>query len=420
MLDEQAPASKKHRSLFAFGVLGGLLAEQMVLFAIPLLIYQNTGSLAALGLAYAVEWIPALIAYPFAGLLADRDGGRRLFRRSNTLRGIVLLSVASVVLLVPDLTTTALMVGGGALAVLSAPVRMCIEKMVPQLAGKRELAATQSLVQNMELLAMALGPGLAVLGAVLVGKVWLLGLAAVVFAIAAWCWTPLPRRSAAELQVAASGGSAAVAAELRLGLSLLVRNRPVVLLAGLNFSINLVLAVTLSINAAVVTGVFGAPEFVLAVLTTCVGFIGLINLFATPLLLRRMPVQVLGVFGFAVLCVACLVLAVAPSITIYGVAYVAALAGTALFNIYNRTQRVRVVPSPHLGKVMGPFYLINLLSLPLGGLLVAAFGDLIGPRGLIGGLSVGLVVIGMTLLPLTLRSFRAALSNLEKLPGTSS
>ncbi|MFC7467195.1 hypothetical protein ACFQVA_05620 [Actinomadura keratinilytica] len=69
-----------HRGLFGCGVLLGIVAEQMMLFAVPLLIFQDTKEVSALGFAYAIEWLPALLAYPFAGLLADRDGGARLFR----------------------------------------------------------------------------------------------------------------------------------------------------------------------------------------------------------------------------------------------------------------------------------------------------------------------------------------------------
>lgn len=61
---------------------------------------------------------------------------------------------------------------------------MSAEKMVPQLAQGERLASTQSLVQNMELLAMALGPVFAMLAAAVLGKVWLLVAASMVFLLA--------------------------------------------------------------------------------------------------------------------------------------------------------------------------------------------------------------------------------------------
>ena len=191
---------------------------------------------------------------------------------------------------------------------------------------------------------------------------------------------------------------------------MLTGNRPVMLLAGLNFSINLVFATALSVNAAVITGVFEAPESSFALLNMCVGITGLANLLIAPLLLRRFDVWALGAFGFVLLCAALLMLGAAPSFAFYAPAYVAALAGVAYFNVFNRTQRVKVIPEEHLGKVMGPFYLLNLLSYPLGGLLVAGFAVMLGPQRLIGLCAIGLCAIGAVLMPLTVRSFRRALA----------
>ncbi|MYR84803.1 MFS transporter, partial [Streptomyces sp. SID685] len=60
------------RGLFGTGVLLGLMAEQVVMFAVPLLLFQDTKQVSTLGFAFALEWLPGLIAYPFAGLIADR------------------------------------------------------------------------------------------------------------------------------------------------------------------------------------------------------------------------------------------------------------------------------------------------------------------------------------------------------------
>ncbi|GHI24300.1 hypothetical protein Shyd_56710 [Streptomyces hydrogenans] len=82
---------------------------------------------------------------------------------------------------------------------------------------------------------MAVGPALAVLGSAYIGKLWLLCVAAALCAVAALCWLPLPR---GERQLN-PGSVAKTVGELRLGWSLLIHNRPVVLLVSINFSINL-------------------------------------------------------------------------------------------------------------------------------------------------------------------------------------
>jgi MFS family permease len=408
-------APRRHRAVFAAGVLLGLVSEQMVLFAVPLLIFQNTDNVTYLGIAFALEWLPGLVTYPFAGLLADLDGGARLFTRVTYGRAGILCCAAALCLVQRSWTTPVLIADGFLLSMLVAPVRMSVEKMVPQVAGGELLAPTQSLVQNMELLAMALGPALALLAADLVGKVWLLVSAAGVFAIAASCWLPLPRgmRSPKVTSVADS------LAQLKLGWLLLLRNRPVVMLGCLNFSINLAFATVLCANAAMVIGVFKAPQSSFALLNTCVGVTGLINLLLIPWLLRKFKVEALGGFGFLLACTGLMLLGFAPSFGVYGPAFVGALAGIAYFNVFNRTQRVRAIEREHLGKVMGPFYLLNLSSYPVAGLLVAVFGARYGPQDLIIVLGAVLTVIGAVLLPLTAIGFRRLLAAREEAQRTA-
>ncbi|MET9773205.1 MFS transporter [Streptomyces sp. NPDC006367] len=403
--DATTPPRPAHRRLFGCGVLLGIVAEQIVLFSVPLLIFEDTKKVSSLGFAYAIEWLPALLAYPFAGLLADRDGGARLFSRVSAGRAAVLCGALVGCLVAPSLLTPILMTAGALLSLLMAPVRMSIEKVVPQLAQGSELARTQGLVQTMEVSAMAVGPALALLGVAFVGKFWLLGCAAAAFLGAAACWLPLPRGARGH----DGGGVRENLADLRLGWSLLVGNRPLVLLAVLNFSINLVFATVLSANAALVTDVFHAPESAYALLNIGVGVLGVVNLLVVPLLLGHFDVRALGLFGLALVCVSLAVLGFAPSILLYGPAFVAAMVGVTYFNIFNRTQRIKVVPKEHLGKVMGPFYLLNLLSLPLGGLLVAGVGASWGPQSLVAALAVALSAFGAVMLPLTVRAFDRAI-----------
>ncbi|RJO70700.1 MFS transporter [Nocardia panacis] len=396
-----------HRALFAAGVLFGLIAEQVVLFAVPLIIFQNTKSLIGLGVAFALEWLPSLIAYPFAGLMADRDGGARLFRRVALVRTAILGTVGTLCVVMPSWTTAALMTGGACLSLCIAPVRMSVEKVVPQLAGEHRIAAVQSLVQNMELLAMALGPALAALAALYLGKVWLLFVAAAVFAGSAACWLPLPRGA---VQAVTDRSVRAVTAELLVGWRILAHNRPVLLLGVLNFAINLALAALLASNAALVTGVFRAGDSAYGLLNTAVGVMGLINLLFVPMLLKRFGISALGAIGFTLLCAALLLTGFAPAFPMYAVGFVAVLVGDALYNVFNRTQRLKVLPREHLGKVMGPFYLLNLLSFPIAGVLVASVGATLGPQHLITGLAILLCLFGAVFLPLTMVSFHRAIA----------
>lgn len=413
MLKHARRVNNQRRYFFGAGIFFGMLAEQTVLFAVPLMIYEHTRDIRFSGYAFAFEWLPALLAYPFAGLLADTIGGRRLFIRANIARATCLALAIPLCLAFPGATVWVLMACGGMLSVLMAPIRLSVEKTLRLLATDDDLPRWQSLVQNMELLSMVLGPALAAALAHYVDKLLLLSVASAALLAAALCWRGLPSSAAVPLPVSR------IAADLKLGWKLLFGNRPVLMLALLNFSINLAFAVTLSANAAVITGTFGASDSIFGLMNAGAGALALLNLLLIPWLLQRMTIYHLGALGFALVCAGLLTMGLSPSVNFYALAFLVAMAGVALFNVFNRTQRARAIDPAHIGKVMGPFYLLNLLSYPVGGVLVASLGHSMDVRQLILLLAVVLTLPGSVLLWLTSRSFHdslEAVSLLKRVP----
>ncbi len=392
---------------FAAGVMLGLIAEQTVLFAVPLIIYQRTGSLRYSGIAYAIEWIPALIAYPFAGLLADRVGGKRLFRYANGFRMVCLVLAVSICWLAPAATIPVLMVNSVFLSALIAPTRMSVEKTVPVLAEGDTLSRLQSLVQNVELLAMALGPAFAAGLAQWVGKLPLLLAAAMAFALAAWCWRDV---RSGEYD---SGQPRRIGRDLVLGWQLLIANRPVVLLATVNFTINLAFAISTSANAYLITGVFHASDSIFGLMNTGAGVLGFLNLLLIPRLMGTWSVYKLGACGFLLMCCGLVGMGSALNVWFYTSSFFAAMAGAAWYNVFNRTLRVRAIEREHLGKVIGPFYLINGLSYPIAGVITAGLGPIVGVQHIMLLMSVILALPGAWVLWITTRLFYKKLNELS-------
>lgn len=383
---------------FAAGLMFGLVAEQTVLFSVPLIIYEKTGSLAYSGIAYAVEWVPALIAYPFAGLLADRLGGRRLFRHANRVRMSCLAIVIVVCWLAPGSTIMALMINGACLSLMIAPIRTSVEKTVPMLAEGGALANLQSLVQNVELLAMALGPAFAAGLSHWLGKFPLLLVAAVGFMLAAWCWRALPSSTP-------SAAHGRVGQDLLLGWRLLIANRPVALLASVNFTVNLGFAIAASANAYLITGVFHASEAIFGAMNAGAGAIGLLNLLLLPRLMKRWSVYRLGASGFSAMCAGLVCMSLAGNVWLYLAAFLVAMAGAAWYNVFNRTLRVRAIEREHLGKVIGPFYLVNQLSYPIAGAISATIGPVFGIQHILLFMSAMLALVGGSALWVASRLF---------------
>ncbi|SAL84079.1 major facilitator transporter [Caballeronia terrestris] len=388
---------------FAAGLMLGIVAEQTVMFAVPLIIYQETGSVAYSGIAFAVEWVPALMAYPFAGMLADRFGGRRLFLDANVARALCLLVAVAACRFAPSVTIIALMVNSAFLSALMAPIRMSVEKTVPALAEGDTLSRLQSLVQNGELLARALGPVLAAGLAHWLGKLPLLLVGTSAFALAAVCWRDMP--SGVRKVVVTSR----IGQDLVLGWKLLIANRPVVLLALVNFTINLAFSIAISANAYLITGVFQASDGIFGLMNAGAGLLGFLNLLLIPRLLKAWSIYRLGACGFALMCFGLVWMGTASNVWIYATSFPAAMAGVAWFNVFNRTQRVKAIEPEHLGKVIGPFYLINSLSYPIAGVVTASLGPVLGVQNIVLFMALLLALPGSALLWTTTRHFRAKL-----------
>ena len=67
------------------------LADQIILFLVPLVIFQLTSDAALSGFAFFVETLPRFIAFPICGILTDFYSPYRLLSRSQLARFIVVL-----------------------------------------------------------------------------------------------------------------------------------------------------------------------------------------------------------------------------------------------------------------------------------------------------------------------------------------
>ena len=65
------------------------LADQILLFLVPLVVFQVTQSMAWSGLAFAVEAFPRFLSFPVCGVLCDRQSPLRLLQGSQILRAVV-------------------------------------------------------------------------------------------------------------------------------------------------------------------------------------------------------------------------------------------------------------------------------------------------------------------------------------------
>lgn len=64
------------------------LADQMLLFIVPLIVFQTTNSVSWAGLAFFVESLPRYLAFPVCGALCDKFSPVRILHISQVYRAL--------------------------------------------------------------------------------------------------------------------------------------------------------------------------------------------------------------------------------------------------------------------------------------------------------------------------------------------
>lgn len=79
------------------GQLVSSLGSGLTAFALPVWVYQKTGSAEAFGLLFFAATVPTVLISPFAGALVDRWDRRRVLLASDALVAVMMLGVAALI-----------------------------------------------------------------------------------------------------------------------------------------------------------------------------------------------------------------------------------------------------------------------------------------------------------------------------------
>jgi len=396
---------------FLFSLFLSRLADQMLLFLVPLVVFQVTQDVAWSGYAFAAETFPRFLSFPICGALCDRISPLKLLRGSQVLRALVcLLGV---------LGSTAMggigwLVGLSAVCgVLTTQGMMAREVLLPQMADGnngshgRTFDKVLAYAQTADQTGMVLGPLLAAGLIALWPWQAAVGAAAALFvladvAIAYWRrGNPLKLREpepARERQHLLRPIAIALGHVLRLPGLL----RLTVLTAG----VNLMLGTTLASSAAMVTGLHQRSATYYAGLQT----LGAVATIAILLAIIRgsFALRPMGVASYTLIFAGGLLTALSPNHWGYALGFLLVIGFDKMFSIYIRIHRQRIIPPEDYGKTTGVIVLLNNLTQPVAGLLVGALADAAQTGRLILALCLMVGAIGIAVALAAHRSAAAA------------
>ena len=137
-----------------------LLGSAVTLVAIPVQMYDLTGSTVAVGLVGAAQLVPILALALLGGALADAFDRRRLMAIAE-LGSLTVAAALTVNALLPDPQLWLLYVASALLAAFMAILRPPLDALVPRLVERRELAAASALYGAVRNASSLGGPALA-------------------------------------------------------------------------------------------------------------------------------------------------------------------------------------------------------------------------------------------------------------------
>ncbi|NRQ37370.1 MFS transporter [Nonomuraea sp. NN258] len=157
--------------------------------AVPLWIYQRTGSALSAGAAFAVQFIPMVVFAPWAGHLVDRFDRRRILIGCEVLSG---LAVVALFLAVVEGALPVVYLMLAVLRLFNALTMPALQaasmQLVPESAHRRSATVIETLLGGINTLAPLGGTALAAL----LGIEWVLLANLVSFAVAALLLLPVP------------------------------------------------------------------------------------------------------------------------------------------------------------------------------------------------------------------------------------
>ncbi|EJL05390.1 MULTISPECIES: MFS transporter [Pseudomonas] len=366
------------------------LADQILLFIVPLIVFQTTNSVSWAGLAFFVESLPRYLSFPICGALCDKFSPIRILHISQVYRAVA--CVAAVVLYTIFGGIYWIVALSALCGVLTTQGIMAREVVMPYIFKHYTYTKTLSYSQIADQTGLVLGPLIAALMLEVWAWHWVVLAIAGLFLLADLTMLYWQRTSSVTLEtfeqhrdlwlnpLRIAFGHIRNLAELKKVISLAV-------------GVNLIIGVTLATSAAMVIGQYGAGKDYYAGVQAAGAVTTIVILFFLARV--TLPMKLLGILSYTLIVAGAFITAFSPHAWGYVVGLLLVVGFDKMFNVYMRSIRQQIIPPQDFGKTVGVITLLNNLSQPLAGLLVAVLAAPIGTQQVILLLAFATSLIGI-------------------------
>lgn len=364
------------------------LADQVLLFLVPLIVFQTTQSAPLAGLAFFAETLPRFLAFPVCGALCDKYPPIRLLQISQIYRAGICLAAMALYAVFGGIYW--LIILSAVCGILTTQSIMAREVVMPHIFPDYRYGKTLSYSQIADQTGLVLGPVLAALALEVLPWWGVVLSVALVFVAADLAMRVWQCKSEVTLE-RFEQHQGAWTQPLKIAIGHILRLAELKKIILLAIGVNLIVGVTLASSAAMVTGSFGETKDFYAGLQATGALLTIAILYVLARI--SLPLKLLGLMSYIALLLGAFITATSACSEVYVVGFMLIAGFDKMFNVYMRSIRQRIIPARDFGKTVGVITLLNNLSQPLAGLMVGALTAPIGLRGviLINTLAAGLL-----------------------------
>lgn len=366
------------------------LADQILLFIVPLVVFQTTRSVSWAGLAFFVESLPRYLAFPICGALCDRFSPVRILHVSQVYRALACAMAVALYGLFDGIQW--LVILSAVCGVLTTQGIMAREVVMPHIFQHYTYAKTLSYSQIADQSGLVLGPLVAALMLEVWQWPWVVLAIAALFVLADLAMRAWQRNTTVDLPLHEQPAGIWLQ-PLRTAFGHIRNRMALKRIITLAVGVNLIVGVTLATSAAMVTGHYAADKDTYALLQAAGAVVTLVILFY--LARSTLALKALGGLSYSMIVVGALVTAISPGLWGYAVGFLLVSGFDKMFNVYMRSMRQRVIPVQDFGKTVGVITLLNNLAQPLAGLMIAVLAAPFGTQTVILLLSAISALIGV-------------------------
>ncbi len=374
------------------------LADQILLFAIPVIVFKLTNSFSLSGVAFFVEWVPRIVSLPISGAKLDKVPSQRIYAQANMIRAFVLLlafMLISFETLGFFLILCVMMAFNGFYYARSF---LAEQYFSSHAYDGIKLAKVQAYLLNLEQISQIAGPAIGVGLSMWLNITWELGLIALMFLCSSSMVSLIPKTY---FSLPAGTHLKQVRPrhfikDLSQALEIIFKSEKLKWMIILTVFINLIWGLLLSISAPLVTGTFHLPSGYFGLVQTVAGVMNIVAFMLIPWLIHKWHISVFGLSATLGMIFGVGLIGIGQTYAFFFVGYVLIMVFDGVFNVYIRTERAKLIPKQDLGKTIGMIVFLNQLSVPLAGLLMSVLAMIFSP------FSIMLVFCGVTIVALGL------------------